>query len=88
MAVALLLAPEWPSTFRRTIHAEDGTPARTIVFEQLQPVVLEDDEFIALADDVGKALRYAAIDADGKPLTKPARDQGDFDDLKPKKRKK
>lgn len=87
MSVALLLQPEWPSTFRRTIHAEDGKPIKTVVFEREKPVELSDDEFIALADDVGKALCYAAVE-NGKALSKPARDQDDPADLKPKKKKK
>jgi hypothetical protein len=88
MAVALLLAPHWPGTFRRTIRNEAGEVIRRVEFPASVPVVLEDDEFIAIADDVGKSLVYAAIGDKGEPLSKPAVDQGNFDDLKPKGKKK
>jgi len=86
-SVALLLAPTWPSTFRRTIRNESGEAVRVVEFKPAEPVVLSDDEFIAIADDVGKALCYAEISPEGKPLSKPARDQGELD-IKPKAKKK
>jgi len=88
MAVALVLNPVRPGTFRRSIRDEAGKVVRTAVFEPRVPVVLEDDEFIAMADDVGHAVVYAEIDGKGEPVGRPAKDQGDIAELKPKKRKK
>ncbi len=88
MPVALVLRPDWPTTFRRTIRDDAGKPVRTLEFLKQTPVVVTDDEFIAMADDVGKAVVYAAVAADGLPLSKPAKDQGDVEELKPKRKKK
>lgn len=88
MSVALVLNPVRPGTFRRTIRDESGKAVRTAVFEPRIPVILEDDEFIAMVPDVGHAVVYAEIDEKGHPTGKPAKDQGDFEDLKPAKGKK
>lgn len=86
MSVALLLAPNWPGTFRRSIFDATGTRIRTIEFRKAEPVVLSDDEFIALSDDVGKAVVYPATNDAGQPISKPAKDQGE--EVIPKRKKK
>lgn len=88
MPVALVLNPVRPNAFRRTIRDDVGNVVRTAVFEPRKPVVLEDDEFIAMNDDVGHAVVYAEVNDAGEPTGKPAKDQGDIAELKPKKRKK
>jgi len=88
MSFALVLNPARPSAFRRTIRDESGAVVRLAVFEPREPVILSDDEFIAMADDVGHAVLYAAVDDSGKPLSKPAIDQGEPADIKPKRKKK
>jgi hypothetical protein len=88
MSVALVLNPTRPGTFRRTIRDDAGKAVRVAVFAPREPVVLTDDEFIAMADDVGHAVLYAEVSDKGEPTGKPAKDQGEPEDLKPKRKKK
>lgn len=70
MSYALMLKPRWPGSFRRSLCDEAGQVVRTLVFEEDKPLIVSDDEFAVLHDDVGKALVYAQRDADGNAIPK------------------
>lgn len=78
MPAFLMLRPGNPATFRRTVERDaKGNSVRKIEFHPLQPVEVSDDDFFAVADDIGKVIVFAAIDENGKPLPKMARNQED-----------
>lgn len=68
---AVILKPTWPGTFRRAVRDADGRPIKTLEFALGQPVLLSEAELEAVKGDMGKALVWAALDEDGKPLPKP-----------------
>lgn len=51
----LMLAPNWPSSFRRTV-LDDGNLAVIYTFEPTAPIEVPEDHLMALRDDIGRAL--------------------------------
>jgi len=89
MPAFVMLRPGNPATFRRTVQRDaKGQPVRKLEFHPLQPVEVSDEDFFAIAPDIGTVLVYAAIDEHGKPLPKMARNQEDpTNPTRPKKKK-
>ncbi len=75
MATALILAPTWPTTFRRIVRDPTGKPLRTLSFEKGNPVLIDGDDLKAVQCDIGRAIVPAALDSQGKPQSKVAPQQ-------------
>lgn len=69
----VMLRPSWPGgRFVRTVATKKGK-TRRIEFAIGEPVKLTDDEYLALAGDIGQALFDVERDEKGRPrLLEPA----------------
>jgi hypothetical protein len=83
---ALLLHPNWPASFRRCVRDESGKVLRTITFRHGEPQLLDGEDAAAVQSDIGKALVYAATDAAGNPVSKPATKPTIVDESIPRRR--
>lgn len=61
----LMLKPRWPGNFRRTILV--GGESKVIEFHPGDPVEVTDEEFAALAPDIGVAVFEVERDEKGRP---------------------
>ncbi len=71
---ALLLRPEWPTSFRRAVRDKEGAVMRTILFERGKPLILNAEDYAIVEADIGKAIVPAATDEKGQPTAKAARE--------------
>lgn len=71
----ILLKPNWPGPFKRSVRGEKGKILKTITFVPGKPQWLDGDELAAVENDIGRALAYAAIGPNGDALGKAARVQ-------------
>ena len=74
-AQAVLLNPEWPGSFRRTVRNESGKAVKVLEFKKGEPLLLDEVEFEAVIGDIGTALCFAHLDSDGVPTGKVAKEQ-------------
>jgi hypothetical protein len=72
---AVLLNPDWPATFRRSVRDENGKTLKVLEFKKGEPLLLDEAEFEAVINDLGKSLCFAHLDSDGVPTGKPAKEQ-------------
>ena len=63
----VMLRPDWPRPFRRTIKLGKKGVHTTLIFEPNKPQRLTDEEFLAVAADVGVAIFEVERDAKGRP---------------------
>ena len=61
------LKANWPGVFRRSVRDKRGSVVDTLVFgHDGDPVELDDQQFAAVAGDIGHALDLVRIDRRGK----------------------
>ena len=63
----VMLRPDWPASFRRTVRVGKKGEPKTLIFLPNTPTQLSDDEFLAIAQDVGVAVFEIERDAKGRP---------------------
>ena len=61
----LMLRPDWPNTFRRTVRT--GRKPKRLEFRKGEPVQVTDAEFLAMAEDVGLAVFEVEFDDKQRP---------------------
>jgi len=83
---AILLKPERPAGFARSVRDANGNILRRLEFTHREPQWLDGDDLKAVQGDIGSALCYAELGPNGDPLGKPAKLQepGGLERLEPK----
>lgn len=72
---AVMLKPDWPTTFHRSVRDKEGKKIKLLSFGKSDPQLLSEEEFAAVKDDIGLSLVIAHVDSDGVPTGKVADDQ-------------
>lgn len=63
----VMLKRNWPSHFRRTLRAPDGSVSRVLEFAPGEMHDVTAEELAQLADDLGAALQPCQADDKGRP---------------------